>query len=128
MKTKMIWANFAVDNLDRTTEFYSSLGFKSNGRSDELTSFFFSDKNFVIHFFLKDILEKNIEIPFSNHQNSNEIIFSMLAETKDEVDQWAESVRKAGGNIQSEPKEFGDGYYGFVFSDPDGHHFNVFMM
>ncbi|CAD7808225.1 hypothetical protein CHRY9390_01789 [Chryseobacterium aquaeductus] len=128
MKTKMIWANFAVDNLDRTTDFYSSLGFKSNGRSDELTSFFFGENEFVIHFFLKDALEKNTNLSFSNNQNSNEIIFSMLAETKDEVDQWAESVRKAGGKIESEPKEFGDNYYGFVFSDPDGHKFNIFIM
>lgn len=128
MKTKMIWANFAVDNLDRTTEFYNSLGFKSNGRSDELTSFFFGENEFVIHFFLKDILEKNTNASFANNQNSNEILLSMLAEKKDEVDQWAESVRKAGGKIESEPKEFGDNYYGFVFSDPDGHKFNVFKM
>lgn len=124
----MIWANFAVDNLDRTTEFYSSLGFKSNGRSDELTSFFFGENEFVIHFFLKDILEKNTNVSFANNQNSNKILLSMLAEKKDEVDQWAESVRKAGGKIESEPKEFGDNYYGFVFSDPDGHKFNVFKM
>jgi predicted lactoylglutathione lyase len=128
MKAKMIWVNFVVDNLDRTTEFYSSLGFKSNGRSDELTSFFFGENEFVIHFFLKDILEKNTNISFANNQNSNEILLSMLAEMKDEVDQWAESVRKAGGKIESEPKEFGDNYYGFVFSDPDGHKFNVFKM
>lgn len=124
----MIWANFAVDNLDQTTEFYSSLGFKSNGRSNELTSFFFGENKFVIHFFLKDVLEKNTSLSFSNNQNSNEILFSMLAETKDEVDQWAESVKKAGGKIESEPKEFGDNCYGFVFSDPDGHKFNVFKM
>ena len=128
MKTKMIWANFAVENLDRTTDFYKALGFKSNGSSEELTSFFFSDNNFVIHFFLKDILEKNTYLKFSNNPNSNEIIFTLSAETKEEVDDWAESVKNAGGKIESEPKEFGDKYYGFTFSDPDGHKFNVFMI
>ena len=127
MNTKMIWANFAVEDLDRTTDFYKALGFKSNGRSEELTSFFFSDNNFVIHFFLKDILEKNTDLKFSNNPNSNEIIFTLLAETKEEVDDWAESVKNAGGKIESEPKEFGNKYYGFTFSDPDGHKFNVFM-
>ena len=82
MKTKMIWANFAVADLDRTTEFYTNLGFKSNGRSNELTSFFFSDNNFVIHFFLKDILEKNTNLKFSNNQNSNEIIFTYRQKQK----------------------------------------------
>lgn len=128
MKTKMIWANFAVEDLDRTTKFYNTLGFKSNGRSEELTSFFFSDNNFVIHFFLKDILEKNTDLKFSDNPNSNEIIFTLSAETRDEVDNWVESIMKAGGKIESEPKEFGDKYYGFTFSDPDGHKFNVFMM
>lgn len=124
----MIWANFAVADLNRTTEFYSALGFKSNGRSADLTSFLFSDNSFVIHFFLKDTIEKNTKVVFSHSQNGNEIIFTLLAETKVDVNQWAESVRKAGGKIESEPDIFGDNYYGFTFSDPDGHKFNVFMM
>lgn len=128
MRTRMIWANFAVEDLDRTTKFYNALGFKSNGHSDELTSFFFGDNNFVIHFFLKDILEKNTDLKFSSNPNSNEIIFTLSAETKEEVDHWADSVKNAGGKIESEPKEFGDKYYGFTFSDPDRHKFNVFMM
>ncbi|MCI3937311.1 VOC family protein [Chryseobacterium aahli] len=128
MKTKMIWANFAVEDLDCTTDFYKALGFKSNGHSDELTSFLFSDNNFVIHFFVKDILEKNTDLKFSNNPNSNEIIFTLSAETKEEVDHWADSVKNAGGKIESEQKEFGDKYYGFTFSDPDRHKFNVFMM
>lgn len=124
----MIWANFAVADLDRTTEFYNVLGFKSNGRSADLTSFLFSDNNFVIHFFLKDIIEKNTKVAFSNSQNTNEIIFTLSAENEEEVNQWAESVRKAGGKLETEPEIFGENYYGFTFSDPDGHKFNVFNM
>lgn len=30
MKPKMIWANLAVSDLERTTKFYTELGFKSN--------------------------------------------------------------------------------------------------
>ena len=55
MKTKKIWANLGVENLERTTKFYSELGFKPNGASKELTSFFVGEDDFVIHFFLKDI-------------------------------------------------------------------------
>ena len=39
MNTKKIWANLTVEALARTTKFYSELGFKSNGASEELTSF-----------------------------------------------------------------------------------------
>ena len=37
-------------------------------------------------------------------------------------------VRNAGGTIFPEPAEFGQGYYGFGFADPDGHKWNVFNM
>lgn len=56
MKTKEIWANLTVEDLERTTKFYTELGFKSNGASEELTSFFVGKNDFVIHFFLKEVL------------------------------------------------------------------------
>ena len=61
MNPKKIWSNLAVSDLERTTKFYTELGFKSNGSSRDLTSFFVGEDNFVIHFFLKDILETNIK-------------------------------------------------------------------
>lgn len=128
MNSKKIWANLAVSDLDRTTKFYTQLGFKQNGASNELTSFFFSGDNFIMHFFLPDILKTNTNIEISDSHRSNEIIFTLSAESKDQVNDWAKEVENAGGTIISKPKEFGEGYYGFVFADPDGHKFNVFYM
>ncbi|WP_343703957.1 VOC family protein [Chitinophaga sp.] len=128
MKPKRIWANFSVQNLDRTTAFYNQLGFKHNGASDQLTSFFFGDNNFVIHFFLKDVLEPAMKGPIPDAKAGNEIIFTLSADTREEVNNWEKEVREAGGTIVSKPEEFGEGYYGFVFADPDGHKFNVFHM
>ena len=128
MNPKKIWANLTVSDLDRITKFYTELGFKSNGKSKELTSFFFGDDRFVIHFFLKGILETNTKIKIGDSQNLNEIIFTLSAESKDQADNWAKEIEKAGGTLISPPEEFGEGYYGFVFADPDGHKFNVFYM
>jgi len=128
MKTKKIWANFGVQDLERTTQFYQQLGFKSNGASDQLTSFFFGEDDFIIHFFLKDILEPNMNGQLIDTKAGNEIIFTLWADTREEVDTWAEEIRQAGGTLVSEPEAFGAGYYGFVFTDPDGHKFNVFKM
>jgi predicted lactoylglutathione lyase len=128
MNPKKIWSNFTVSDLDRTTKFYTALGFKSNGKNDDLTSFFVSEDQFIIHFFLKEAMKANVEIEISDAQAANEIVFTLSAETKDEVDQWAKEVTQAGGKIVSEPKAFGEGYYGFLFADPDGHKFNVFYM
>ncbi len=124
----MIWSNLAVSDLERTTKFYTELGFKSNGNSKELTSFFVGEDDFVMHFFLKDILKISIKSEIADSQNVNEVLFTLSAESKDQVDNWAKEVEKAGGKIISKPEEFGKGYYGFVFADPDGHRFNVFYM
>jgi predicted lactoylglutathione lyase len=118
----------AVSDLDRTTRFYTALGFRSNGASKDLTSFFFGENNFIIHFFLKDKLRPALKGNLADLQKGNEIIFTISAGTKAEVDQWSKKVRAAGGTLVSQPEEFGEGYYGFVFSDPDGHKFNIFFM
>lgn len=124
----MIWSNLAVSDLERTTKFYTELGFKPNGKSNELTSFLIGKNDFVIHFFLKDILKTSIKGEITDSQISNEVIFTLSAESKDQVDNWAKEIESAGGKIISEPEEFGKEYYGFVFADPDGHKFNVFYM
>ena len=128
MNPPKIWANYGVADLKRTAKFYSALGFKSNGSSDELTSFFFGNDAFVIHFFLKDILAKNTSGRIISSDEGNEIIFTLSSESKEDVDNWSHEIEKAGGSLVSRPEEFGAGYYGFIFMDPDGHKFNVFHM
>ncbi|WP_367890612.1 VOC family protein [Sinomicrobium kalidii] len=61
-------------------------------------------------------------------KHGNEIVFTLSADSKEEVNNWEDEVIKAGGTIISPAEEFGNGYYGFVFTDPDGHKFNVFYM
>lgn len=128
MNPKMIWANLAVDDLERTQQFYSELGFRINGSSKELTSVFFGDNSFVINFFVKDVLREAMKGELADTNVGSEVIFTLSAESKDDVDRWAEEVARVGGRVVSRPEEFGKGYYGFVFSDPDGHRFNVFFM
>jgi len=125
MGPKKIWANLAVSNLERTTQFYTALGFKPNnaGASKELTSFLVGENDFIIHFFLKEVLQANVNGEFIDPKNGNEVIFSLSAESTKEVDQWVQKIITAGGEILIEPREFGNGYY-CVFSDPDGHKFN----
>ena len=128
MKPKKIWANFAVSDLARTTKFYTDLGFKPNGANNELTSFIVGENEFIIHFFLKDVLKTAIRGEIADAQAVNELVFTLSATSRSQVDDWEKEVEKAGGKIISRPEEFGEGYYGFLFADPDGHRFNVFYM
>jgi Predicted lactoylglutathione lyase len=131
MKVNRVWANLAVNDLEKTTAFYTRLGFKPNGphsKTSDLTSFLVGDDEFVMHFFLADKLKPAMKGELADPKQGNEIIFTLSAETKEEVNQWAKEVQQTGGTLVSEPEEFGAGYYGFVFADPDGHKFNVFYM
>lgn len=56
------------------------------------------------------------------------VLFSMLAQSPEEVDDWARLVGHAHGTLISAPGHFDQGYYGFVFADPDGNRFNAFCM
>jgi uncharacterized protein len=125
MKTKMIWANLAVSDIQRTTKFYLELGCKQNGTpTKEVTSFLFSESGFVIHFFIKERFRNDVNGMIADVPNGNEIIFSLSAGSKEEVDEWAEMVTKAGGTIYTQPSAFDKGYT-CGFADPDGHKFNV---
>lgn len=128
MKMKPIWANMAVSDLERTTKFYTGIGFKPNGVSDELTSFIVGEDEFIIHFFIEDKLKTAIKGELADLKYGNEVIFTLSAKSKNQVDNWAKEVEQSGGKLISQPEDFGEGYYGFVFSDPDGHKFNVFYM
>lgn len=132
MNTKMIWANFGVDDIDRTQKFYQGLGFKLNGQPNEdLVSFFFSDNNFIIHFFKKEKLKESIEGELLDLSKGNEVLFSLSAESKREYDKWVDLIKKSGGKIHfdsnTDRKEFYDenGFFVCVFADPDGHKFNL---
>jgi uncharacterized protein len=133
-KAKMIWANLAVKDTGRTRKFYKALGFKPNEPDDSsnpvLASFLFGENNFVIHFFAEDALKEAMETDLTDTSSSNEIMFSISATSREEVDEWAVKVTEAGGNVFSGPGEFSpkmiDGtFYGCGFADPDGHRFNV---
>lgn len=127
MKPKMIWANFSVQDANRTREFYTKLGFNTSKQDGDgkLASFVFGDNNFTIHFFEKG---SKIDEYLTAGSKSSEIIFTLSAGTETEVRNFAEKVKEAGGNIFQDVKRDEAGYFGFAFADPDGHKFNVLLM
>lgn len=132
MKVTQIWANLGVENIERTKAFYKALGFQLNGQaSEDLVSFFFGSDNFVIHFFKKDKLELSLESKTTDLNKGNEVMFSLAVENKVAYDKWVVDIKNAGGRIifdsNTDRKEFYDknGFFVCVFTDPDGHKFNL---
>jgi hypothetical protein len=128
MKAKKIWGNFSVKDAKRTNHFYTQLGFTPNKPNNDpkLASFLFGDDDFVIHFFEQG--SQIDEYLTSGSKTTSEIIFTLSAETEAEVKEWAEKVKNASGNIFHEVGRDETNHYGFGFTDPDGHKFNVLLM
>ena len=133
MKTKKIWANLAVKDVERTHEFYKALGFKPNGtfpNEYELASFLVGRDDFVVHFFSRDSVQFQTSMggEIADLTQGNEVMFTLSADSKEEVEEWAEAVGKAGGTVFSKPQNIQDNnnWYGCGFADPDGHKWNVF--
>ena len=123
-----IWANFSVKDAKLTDQFYKQLGFTPTrpNKDPKLASFLFGEDDFVIHFFEQG--SKIDEFLTPGSKNNSEIIFTLSAETEEEVNEFANKVKNAGGNIIKQVERNDANYYGFAFADPDGHKFNVLLM
>ncbi len=131
MKTKKVWANLSVKDVERTHAFYKALGFSPNGEFPNeynLASFLVGEDDFVVHFFSRDggQFKRSMGGEIADLEQGNEVLFTLSADSKEEVDEWAKAVEKAGGILFSKPQKIEGNWYGCGFADPDGHKWNVF--
>ena len=101
MKTKRVWANLSAKDVEQTRAFYKKLGFEVNGDGggrDELASFLVGETKFVVHFFAEERFERAIDGDIADLTQGNEVIFTLSADSKEEVDEWAQEVKKRAGH------------------------------
>lgn len=124
-----IWANLPVQDTERTRKFYTDLGFRLNkerDNGDQLASFKVGEDDLVIHFFQEVMFKRASGGEAADLNQGNELLITISAKSREEVDEWASKVKGAGGTLFSEPAEIQGGWYGCGFADPDGHKWNVF--
>ena len=61
-------------------------------------------------------------------QQASEVLLSIDAESKEEVDAMAKKVIEAGGKLFGKPEEHQGWMYGCGFTDLDGHRWNILYM
>ena len=129
--TKEFWLNLPVKNLKQSKLFFTSLGFKFNGGpGDTPTSspLLLGSKNIVVMLFEEAAFKSIVNQEVSDTQNSCEVLLSFDAESKEEVDEIAKRVISAGGKTEHKPTPMNGSMYGMIFSDLDGHKWNVLYM
>lgn len=120
-----MWFNLHVQDLEKSEQFYRSLGFEINKNPQMLnkmvgiqigqTTVILIENN---HF--EKVSQQSVDM------KPNEVMISLGVQTNEEVDRLVNKVKEASGTVVQEPT-ISQGFYGAMFKDLDGHHFNFLV-
>lgn len=127
---KDFWLNLPVKDLHKSKEFFAQLGFSFVERlanSNEMAGLDMGDKNVVVMLFPEPAFRGFTNKEIVNTNQAAEVLLSIDAQSKEEVDEMVKKAVHAGGTVVNKPGGQ-DWMYGCVFADLDGHKWNVLYM
>nr|WP_294861802.1 VOC family protein [uncultured Fluviicola sp.] len=128
--TKEIWLNLPAKDVDASLAFFTAIGFtpKPQQSASGERACFQAGKSVVMLFPESALKGFNGGLPMNDTKSTSEMMISFDAESKEEIDELAQKVKKAGGTVFAEPMEIQGWMYGFAFADLDGHRWNGLYM
>ncbi len=129
--TQNLWLNLPVKDLAKATHFFTQIGFAPNpgpGNSDHSASFLIGEQKIVLMLFTEAMFAGFTGQPVSDTTKGSEVLFSLGATSRAQVDAIAQKAKAAGGHVFGEPTESHGVMYGCGFCDLDGHRWNVLFM
>jgi predicted lactoylglutathione lyase len=125
---RKMFVNLAVEELDRSVEFFTKLGFTFDPRftDEQATCMVVSDEAFVM-LLVEDRFKDFTQKKLCDATTHTEAIIALSAESREEVDQLVHKALTAGGKASNEPVDHGF-MYESSFQDPDGHMWEVIWM
>lgn len=126
MNVKSAWLNLPVVNLEASEDFYQRIGFeikKSDDMMDKMRGIATLDNTVIMLIETKQFKKVSRLSKIGN----NEALISLSLNTKAEVDQLLDLVESANGTV-IERGTMHEGFYGGLFSDIDGHLYNIITM
>lgn len=127
-KPRKIFVNLPVADIKRSNAFFQKLGFTFNPQfsGEDTTCMVLSEEAFVM-LLQTERFKTFTKKPISDATKQTEALFSLSADSREEVDQLVKLALEAGGSAAMPPQDHGF-MYGHSFQDPDGHHWEVFWM
>lgn len=127
---KKVWINLPVKNIEISKKFFIEIGFSFNEQygTHHSTCLLVGEVNFVVMLFESAQFASFIQNAVTDTAVSSEILISIDAESRDEVDEFAKKVEQAGGTVFAKPAENQGWMYGCGFTDLDGHRWNMLYM
>lgn len=125
---KIIFVNLPVSDVAKTKAFFLALGYEHNPHfSNELAVSIIIGPNIYAMMLSHEHYSQFIVKPIADATKMNELIISLAAETRDEVDELVARAIAAGGTVFKEPMDLGF-MYQHAFYDLDGHQWEIVWM
>ena len=123
-----IFVNLPVKDLKKSVDFFTTLGFTFNPQftDENATAMRISDDIYVmllVEKFFRTFIKKEI----TDARKTSEVIISLSADSKAEVDRLVDKAFKGGAKPSNETQDMG-WMYNRAFEDLDGHLWEVAYM
>lgn len=126
MKKQELWLNLPVKDLAKTKTFFIALGFEPTRDAPGMVGF--NIGQVPVMMITEPEFEKYTVHKVADTSTGSEILISVDAPNKVYVDEMAEKVKSAGGEVFSKPQEILGWMYNMGFTDLDGHCWNILYM
>jgi predicted lactoylglutathione lyase len=126
--TPMMFVNLPIENLKRSVDFYTALGFEFNPQftSEDSTCMLVNENCFVM------LLEKQrfaefVDKEIADNTKTVSALFALSFESADAVQEFCEKAFALGARKTREPQDLGF-MFSWAFEDLDGHIIEPFWM
>ncbi|CAM3686905.1 VOC family protein [Marinicrinis lubricantis] len=128
VKAGHIFVNLPVKDLQQTKEFFKAIGFEFNPQfTDENAACLVINDNIFAMLLTEPFFKGFMKKEVCNTSSHAEVIIALSAESREQVDEWADRALKAGGKQASDPADHGF-MYTRSFEDLDGHIWEISYM
>lgn len=125
---KNIFVNLPVKDLNRSKEFFTSLGYTFNPQfTDEKAACLIISEGIFAMLVTEPFFKTFIKKEIADSRTSTEVLIALSAESKEEVDSIIRNAVNAGGREDRPTKDYGFMYSG-SFEDLDGHIWEILWM
>ncbi len=122
---KAIYVNLPVEDLDKSRDFWTKLGFTFNEdfSDDKALCLMLNEGSISAMLLQKEFFTTFTNRPIADH-SSTQVLLAIEVESREKVDEIVKTALENGASRYREAADHGWMYYD-TFSDPDGHQWEV---
>jgi predicted lactoylglutathione lyase len=125
---RSIFVNLPVEDLRKSIEFFTRLGFSFNPQfTDETATCMIVGPEACVMLLTQDKFRAFTPNPICDARKNTEVLVCLSCDNRAQVDDMVRAAVAAGGNTYNEPQDHGF-MYAHGFQDPDGHIWELMYM